>query len=849
VAALLRVCLKKGMGVKGILQTLEDAVAGLYKAKSFQGRELDLMLLLLRMGGRSCVYAVSHALGFPSVTTVLDHVQEQPLFTPTYQFGDVGKDLESNITAAVKFIPQSPTRLVIMTIDEAAVKAKLDVVATPGGPLVVGGNTDKPDVCSSWSVQSTKDIDVRLFPAPCSPLSRLLTPCQFSLSPSPSLYPHLLPSLSHPHPPLQRIIEGVKNEDISVCTLVTVAALCDLTNGGKAHPILALGTRNMRPLDREMQLLTDIIKRYTGNPEAAKHGKLVGIGCDNDEKRRRALFDLTNQPLLPSSPLAQFMDKLPGLRLQTMEHEVVPMGDIRHGAKCLRTRILKGIVVCGVSLPPELLAKLLLEVVDGANKEVYIKSLFKPLDKMNVPAAVSLIYYISLLRPVEGSTHSALLDQPSQTKEAVSLLALFCHCTLAVLDIKDGGRGLPGSLEDLSCVAHLLVAIHDKNNGVCNFVSGQLYHFLLVMITGAYFFTANALAMQRKSGEPQLVILGNAGSQKLEDVFSLLRCTQNRILVIAELKGAFQRVFDIHGVYERHPEWRPHSNTGRGAVFGRDMKRDRVSNANFTPASAYTVDSFTPDSFLGGCWQKGQGRALSALRAAPSLFTGASAQDWAPPPWTAPTPFLFYNGSCVGLRSAGEDGEEETDALDTVAGPGDDIGRVLADEDADVPADLSPAVCPLGEVPEMEQDKPSNKVFHPDQGGYVNASGYLHKGLAGMIGSTAGRNSRLATYQLMSTAGQWVAGHGAPEVQLEVERDSIVVMAARTGSKGEAASVRAQVCMIADILFLEGSKKERALSVSDALLREPGKVRLLLRPLVGKMGAADEEGVVGLGEA
>ena len=192
VAALLRVCLKNGMGVKGILQTLEDAVAGLYKAKSFQGRELDLMLLLLRMGGRSCVYAVSHALGFPSVTTALVHVQEQPLFTPTYQFVDVGKDLESNITAVVKFIPPSPTRLVIMTIDEAAVKPKLDVVATPDGPLVVGGNTDKPGVYSSWSVQSTKDIDVRSLPpaAPCSLRTKFAS------------HPHLpyIPTYSLPFP-------------------------------------------------------------------------------------------------------------------------------------------------------------------------------------------------------------------------------------------------------------------------------------------------------------------------------------------------------------------------------------------------------------------------------------------------------------------------------------------------------------------------------------------------------------------------------------------------------------------------------------------------------------------------
>jgi hypothetical protein len=201
VAALLRVCLKKGMGVKGILQTLEDAVAGLYKAKSFQGRELDLMLLLLRLGGRSCVYAVSHALGFPAVTTVQDHVQEQPLFTPTYQFDDVGKDLESNITAAVKFIPESPTHLVILTIDEAAVKPKLDVVATPHGPLVVGGNTDKPGAPSCWKVESTDDIDVRNKGRRLPPAHSMPAPCL--ISPSLSYLPYIpYPCYSLSPPPI-----------------------------------------------------------------------------------------------------------------------------------------------------------------------------------------------------------------------------------------------------------------------------------------------------------------------------------------------------------------------------------------------------------------------------------------------------------------------------------------------------------------------------------------------------------------------------------------------------------------------------------------------------------------------
>lgn len=52
------------------------AAAGAYKVASYTGAELDLMLLVHRLGGVSLTFAVAKAMGMPSLTTTLKHIAD-----------------------------------------------------------------------------------------------------------------------------------------------------------------------------------------------------------------------------------------------------------------------------------------------------------------------------------------------------------------------------------------------------------------------------------------------------------------------------------------------------------------------------------------------------------------------------------------------------------------------------------------------------------------------------------------------------------------------------------------------------------------------------------------------------
>lgn len=93
---LLAQALKQNASIGKILRKLEDCIEGLYKARSFGAEDLDIALLVLRLGSRRLLFALSQHLGLPSVQTLRRHrafTRIMPSFgTPTL------KDFEFNLT-------------------------------------------------------------------------------------------------------------------------------------------------------------------------------------------------------------------------------------------------------------------------------------------------------------------------------------------------------------------------------------------------------------------------------------------------------------------------------------------------------------------------------------------------------------------------------------------------------------------------------------------------------------------------------------------------------------------------------------------------------------------------------
>ncbi|KAJ7688591.1 hypothetical protein B0H17DRAFT_897303, partial [Mycena rosella] len=64
--AIIKTALRNGASIRTITNKIYDAFEGLHSTKGFTDFERDLGVLIYRLGGRSLVYAMNHALNLPS---------------------------------------------------------------------------------------------------------------------------------------------------------------------------------------------------------------------------------------------------------------------------------------------------------------------------------------------------------------------------------------------------------------------------------------------------------------------------------------------------------------------------------------------------------------------------------------------------------------------------------------------------------------------------------------------------------------------------------------------------------------------------------------------------------------
>lgn len=104
VQQIVRLALRQRVGVNEIIDRIGKAAKGVYHARrGYTAFDFDLALLMKRLAGRKGLYALSHAIGLPSMTTVRRRTKP-PVVLPSSGFPraiDVGR----NITAF--FGPQS----------------------------------------------------------------------------------------------------------------------------------------------------------------------------------------------------------------------------------------------------------------------------------------------------------------------------------------------------------------------------------------------------------------------------------------------------------------------------------------------------------------------------------------------------------------------------------------------------------------------------------------------------------------------------------------------------------------------------------------------------------------------
>jgi hypothetical protein len=124
--AIIETAMRNGASVRSMANRIIDAFEGLHRTKGFTELELDLGILIYRLGGRSLLYAMNKALNLPSLRTICNSAKFVKI-TPT--IGPISADeIRENIRNVVlrsrreAAVPQTDLREVTIMMDECALE-------------------------------------------------------------------------------------------------------------------------------------------------------------------------------------------------------------------------------------------------------------------------------------------------------------------------------------------------------------------------------------------------------------------------------------------------------------------------------------------------------------------------------------------------------------------------------------------------------------------------------------------------------------------------------------------------------------------------------------------------------
>lgn len=77
VQRVLRQAVRNGMSIYAVLDRMQLALRGRYRARCYSEKDLDLAVLVLRIGGQALLHALHRGAGFPSITYVYDRMKSR----------------------------------------------------------------------------------------------------------------------------------------------------------------------------------------------------------------------------------------------------------------------------------------------------------------------------------------------------------------------------------------------------------------------------------------------------------------------------------------------------------------------------------------------------------------------------------------------------------------------------------------------------------------------------------------------------------------------------------------------------------------------------------------------------
>ncbi|KAJ6456289.1 hypothetical protein C8R47DRAFT_996339 [Mycena vitilis] len=555
--AIIETALRNGASIRAIVNKIYDAFEGLHTTKGFTDFEKDLGILIYRLGGRSLVYAMNHALNLPSLRTICNSgrfIKIAPTIGPIR-----AEEIRQNIQD-VMLVPRSESKKALAI--RSGVTIMMDEVAIEEQAVYFPHANKVGGLCSKHTTHTPLDLKT--------------------------------------HESAAGIVEGLAKGDIHFGTeMAFVAAQC--ANETQIYPLLCAPSCKKETAD-DMRTLFEMIMEVWAEEAQAAVGDIWDFATDGDKLRRKAGYAVFVQiELGPNDEIYITLSGLPGLNLFTGPCLITLTFDWRHIIKrvCTLIRHLLGMALDnGRIITPACLRRCLL-LLPGQD-EASIERLVNPDDPQHVPHALELLEAIVSLR-----TRRTELNVPVEMIELncdLDSISLFSYMVEALLNaFTEPTASLSFQIQNLSLYAHLCFVFFRTFR--LAFMSNQLYGDSQTMVKNIVF----TVAKQQNLDPTANVNAYRDGTDPVENHFGFTREVGGHNSAM-NYKQAVERsgwACDINGVHDRNPGL--HAGHRRRNVTRTEIK-DHLNEHNFTG------DLVAGNCDLAASWRHGRHESADILK-------------------------------------------------------------------------------------------------------------------------------------------------------------------------------------------------------------------------------------------
>ncbi|KAJ7064061.1 hypothetical protein C8F01DRAFT_1022169, partial [Mycena amicta] len=507
VARLVRVCLGRNMGIRGVLSSYDRAARGLYKPKSYTEEDHLRTVLFWRMGGNRLADLAHRALGLPSTSTVRRHISAPHIIISVGlpRVEEIEKNILASFDGILDLLTQRPRHAVIM-FDELAVDGRI-----------------------RW------DDKTNNFVGTCRPHSKHVN-MRFDTEDDMT---ELFRALDEPKDS-PRAVHYAKEATVGAIGILDID-----TRMYAARPILLSGDCKRESGPEHLRNVVNPTLNAMDNVRPTTKVRVTSIATDGETRRGSAFIQKTFLRIL--SPDSDIYDLLCNLRFMDLwvgADDLTGDKDYKHVLKRLRNRLLRliGTMVLDVRITPALIRVHLLSV--GLSTQ-HIDALLRPDDKQDVMLAFNLgndLWTLPEARPDSSPTFKAA-RQALRTFGALFYFLIFPYVCVDL--------SLSEQLEHLSAAAHLALILH--RDGGKDALPTLLFVDIEIMIKNAYFCVAKA-KVDHPTDSFFLVLLG---TDRLEELFGIYRTMigNDRNVDLLQASQRITGTTQVANILASHPHW------------------------------------------------------------------------------------------------------------------------------------------------------------------------------------------------------------------------------------------------------------------------------------------------------